>query len=86
LFGNTTDEVKQYNKADIDKITIYEDRNYRSPNDIEVFEISFNDGSNIVFTNVLISGTTLSEKFSDKWNLKFNYEKVYWFAFLRMIS
>lgn len=84
-FGNTADEVREYNKADIDKITIYEDRNYHSPNDIEVIEIIFNDSSTIVFTNVLISTTLFTEKFSEKWKEKFSSEKVHWFAFLRMI-
>lgn len=85
FFGDSADENVLYNKTDIDKITRYDDTSGRSPNTIDIFEILFKDGSTIVFTNSLISGTTLASKFSDKWKLKIGLEQVGLVNFLRMI-
>jgi hypothetical protein len=85
FFGDSKDEMTLYNKADIEKITSYDDTSGRSPNTIDIFEILFKDGSSIVFTNALISGTTLASKFSDKWKLKIGLEQVGLMNFLRMI-
>jgi hypothetical protein len=69
LFGDRRDNVKQYDKNNIDKITKYVPKGTRSPNNFELFEITFKDSSIITFSNMLISSYTLSTKFSDKWKL-----------------
>jgi len=69
LFGDSKNDIKIYNKAEIEKILHYVDNASRSPNLCEVFEIVFKDGTSIVFSNMLISDSTLMSKFSDKWHL-----------------
>jgi hypothetical protein len=81
LFREDNGEIRTYNKVNISKILHYTNKNTRSPNMIEVFEMIFNDGSTITFTNVLITEYTLCSKFSDKWkfapiNIPENYFKL----------
>ena len=69
LFGDGQGEVKVYDKNNILRIISYENSGSRSPNMFEVFEVVFKDGSKIKFSNGIISGSTLSSKFSNKWGL-----------------
>jgi|GEM_PF-7064327 len=66
LFGYTSNTIKTYDKPDVLEIISYEFRGIRNPNLIEVYEIFFIDGSRIKFSNMLISGSDLLEKFCDK--------------------
>ena len=69
LFSNISNEIKQYNKNEINSIVHYMPHGVRSPNNFELFKITFKDNSVIMFSNMLISATDLSSKFSDKWKL-----------------
>ena len=64
-FGYTQDTVKQYNKADIQRIIAYESRGQRNPNMVEAFEIEFKNGETIRFTNMLIGSFDFKSKFQD---------------------
>jgi hypothetical protein len=70
IFGKNGDEIREYNKADIDKIINYTPQNNRSPNIIEFTDILFKDGSNIRFSNILLSSSELRYKFADYWKLE----------------
>jgi len=69
-FGDSEGEIKAYHKKDIDRAIHYVNRESRSPNEFEIMEIIFKDGTSITFSNMLISYGTLSEKFTRKWNFK----------------
>jgi hypothetical protein len=64
-FGYSIETIKTYNKADIKEIVSYETRGSRNPNMVEVFEITFQNGDIIKFTNMLIGGTDFYSKFVD---------------------
>jgi hypothetical protein len=70
IFGKNRDEIREYNKADIDKIINYAPKNSRSPNIIEFTEILFKDGSGMRFSNILLSSLELRYKFADHWKLE----------------
>lgn len=70
-FGYYPDNIKSYCKNDIVRIDQYLNSS-RGPNAIEVYEIYFADTSRIKITNVLLSGSTLKEKFSRKWTFPIN--------------
>lgn len=68
-FGKNNEDVRAYNKKDIEKVLFYRPQNSRSPNMIEVIEVVFKDGSLIRFSNLLISQSVFSYKFSNKWKM-----------------
>lgn len=66
-FGYNEDDIKGYNKLDIDHIVSYErNTGSRNPNFVSAYEMVFKDGSSLKFSNMLIPGTTLLSKFTDK--------------------
>ena len=81
-FGNNQTEVKAYHKGDISNLKVYIKKNYKSPNEIEIFEMIFKDGSTIRFSNMLISGMTLSYKFSKKWGISPETIRIYTLSML----
>jgi len=70
LFGDNKEEIQKYDKKNIARAVLYTDSGSRSPNNFEIFEIIFKDGTFITFSNMLISYGTLTEKFTRKWNFK----------------
>jgi len=64
-FGYTSDTVKTYNKADIEQILTYENRESRNPNLVNAFEVVFKNDESIRFTNMLIGGSDFHSKFGD---------------------
>jgi len=85
LFGDKADEVKSYNKNDIEKVVHYIDNSSRSPNMFELLEIIFKDGSSIKFSNALISDITLRSKFSDKWHLQIENKRMNVFRLMKSL-
>jgi hypothetical protein len=84
-FGNNGDNIKIYNKADISKIIHYIAKGSRKSNETELFEVVFKDDTFIIFSNLLISFSTLSEKFSNKWKFPIITAEKWMSAFLRLI-
>ncbi len=70
IFGNSPDEIKTYNKANIKEIKHYINKNHKSPNHIAIVQIVFDDHSILCFSDNLISHSSLMSKFSDKWKFQ----------------
>jgi len=85
FFGDDSNEIRAYNKTDIDKILNYVNKSSRNPNLIEIYEVVFKNGANITFTNVLISNSQLSSKFSNKWKLSMTRIEKNFFNLMKMM-